>query len=232
MRETTREVVRWTLLLGVLAPWRLAAQDAPPPPERYRQTTAFPLAIGAELSTASYGDRAKKEFTQGGPATYNLSGGLALGVRLQAPLMSRVGVIGGASITRRARRGEREGDPFSSNVDKVTFNRIQAGLGFRFRPNAPVFFSAVFVYNRVSPGPVEFQDATVSEMGGGLGLGIDFGRTAGLPLFGRFEVWNYWVKPSATDLDIGYEAKSLTRDLVLALSLNYRIPSGAFRRRG
>jgi hypothetical protein len=39
-------------------------------------------------------------------------------------------------------------------------------------------------------------------------------------VFGRIEVWNYWVKPSVTELDPGYEAKSLTHDLSVALSVN------------
>ena len=210
-------------LLVVLAPCRLAGQDTPARPERYRPTTAFPAAVGLLLASGSYGARAEKPFTTGGPATYNLSGGLAIGAKLQAPITRRLGVLAAGSITRRNRQGERGGDPFSATEDKVTFNRFEAGIGFRFRPHAPVFFAGSFVYNLVSPGPVEFQDANVAELGGGFGIGYDFGRTARTPVFGRIEVWNYWVKPSATGLDPGYEAKSLTHDLSIGLSVNYRI---------
>ena len=142
---------------------------------------------------------------------------------MQFPVTRRLGLVGSASITRRNRRAERQGDPFSSTVDKVRFSRLAAGVGFRFRPHAPVFFAGTFVYNVISPGPVEFQDANVSEMGGGFGIGYDFGRTARKPVFGRIEVWNYWVKPSGADLNPGYEAKSRTHDLSVALSVNYRL---------
>lgn len=206
-------------LLVVLAPCRLAGQDTPPPPERYRPTTAFPAAVGLMLSSGSYGDRARQSDT----ITHKLSRGLAIGGHVQVPVTRRFGLIGSASISRRSRLAEHQGNPFSSSMDKVRFSRLAAGIGFRFRPNAPVFFAGTFVYNLISPGPVEFQDANVSETGGGFGIGYDFGRTGPKPVFGRIEVWNYWMKPSGTDLSPGYEAKSRTRDLSVALSVNYRL---------
>lgn len=221
--KTAGAVVRWIVLLGALAPWRLAAQDVPPPPERYRPTAAFPAAVGLMLSSGSYGDRAKlPRPATGDEITYKLSSGLAIGGHVQFPVTRRLGLVGSASITRRNRRAERQGDPFSSNVDKVAFNRFEAGLGFRFRPHAPVFFAGTFVYHLISPGPVEFQDVNVAEVGGGVGVGYDFSVSRS-PVFGRIEVWNYWVKPSGTDLDPGYEAKRLTHDLSVALSVNYRL---------
>src|SRR3990172_5371617 len=210
-------------LVVVLAPCRLAGQDTPAPPERYRPTTAFPAAVGLMLSSGSYGDRARlPRPATGDEITYKLSSGLAVGAQVQSRVPRRLGVVGSASVTRRNRRAERQGDPFSSNVDKVTFNRLEAGLGFRFRPPAPVFFAGTFVYHLISPGPVEFQDVNVAEGGGGVGGGYEFSVSRS-PVFGRIEVWNYWVKPSGTDLDPGYEAKSLTHDLSVALSVNYRI---------
>jgi len=206
-------------LLVVLAPCRLAGQDTPPPTERYRPTTAFPAAVGLMLSTGSYGDRARQSDT----ITHKLSRGLAIGGQVQFPVTHRLGLIGSASISARRRLAEHQGDPFSSSVEKVRFRRLAAGIGFRFRPQAPVFFAGTFVYNLISPGPVEFQDADVSETGGGFGIGYDFGRSARTPLFGRFELWNYWMKPSAANLLPTYEAKSRTHDLSIALSVNYRL---------
>jgi opacity protein-like surface antigen len=206
-----------------LAPCRLAGQDTPAHPERYRPTTAFPAAVGLMLSSGSYGDRAKlPRPVTGDEITYKLSSGLAVGAHVQFPVTRRLGLVGSASITRRNRRAERQGDPFASRVDKVRFSRLAAGVGFRFRPHAPVFFAGTFVYNVISPGPVEFQDANVAEVGGGVGVGYDFSVSRS-PVFGRIEVWNYWVKPSGTDLNPGYEAKSRTHDLSVALSVNYRL---------
>jgi hypothetical protein len=165
-----------------------------------------------------------------GDATYNLSGGLAAGARFQIPLLRQVGLLAGADITRRHRRGEREGDPIALN-EKVTLTRLEAGLGFRFRPSAPVFFGAVFVYDRLNPGAGPFQDLTVSESGGGFGVGVDFGRSTQHRFFGRLDVWNYWLKPSATGLDVGYETKNLAHDLSISLSVHYRIPKGFLGRR-
>jgi hypothetical protein len=227
---TTARLAAAAFLLGVLAPWRLAAQDTLAPPERYRPTTAFPAAIGLELATGRYGNRAQTSTGGGGPTTYNLSGGLAVGVKLQAPLTRRLGVVAGGSITRRNRGGKSGGNPVSLPDEKVIFNRFEAGFGFRFRPYAPVFFGAVFVYDLISPGPVEGQAENASEAGGGVGVGYDFGRSPRHNFFGRVEMWNYWVKPSATGLVAGYEAKSLTHDLAIALSVNYRI--GLRSRRG
>lgn len=224
-RQDGKSASLWAaaLLLAVLAPCRLAAQDAPPPPERYRPTAAFPAAIGVVLASGTYGDRAKlPRPATGDEITYKLSSGLAVGAHVQFPVTRRLGFVGSASVTKRNRRAERQGDPFSSNVDRVEFNRFEAGLGFRFRPHAPVFFAGTFVYHLISPGPVEFQDVNVAEVGGGVGVGYDFSVSRS-PVFGRIEVWNYWVKPSATDLDFGYEAKSLTHDLSVALSVNYRL---------
>jgi len=206
-------------LLVVLAPCRLVGQDAPAPPERYRPTTAFPAAVGLTLSSASYGDRAG----QGDTIAHKLSRGLAIGGHVQSPVTRRLGFIGSASIAWRSRVAEHEGNPFSSSVDKVRFSRLAAGIGFRFRPHAPVFFAGTFVYNLISPGPVEFQDANVVETGGGFGIGYDFGRSARTPLFGRVELWNYWMKPSTAKLLPTYEAKSRTHDLSVALSVNYRL---------
>lgn len=210
------------LLLVVLAPCRLAGQDIPAPPERYRPTTAFPVAVGVMLASGRYGDRAQRAFPQGGPETYRMSGGLAAGVKLQAPLTRRLGVLATGSVTRRSRRSEQGGYPFTS-ADRVTLARIETGIAFRFRPHAPVFFAGSFVYDLIRPGPVKLQDVNVAEMGGGFGIGYDFGRSARMPVFGRIELWNYWVKPSATGLAPDYEAKSLTHDLAIALSANYRI---------
>jgi hypothetical protein len=236
MTRTDRRLSRLVVVTSVASLAATATRGAAQvpdtaPPQPYRQTTAFPVAVGAALSSGRYGDRAMQPAQPQVPeATHRLASGLAIGARVQAPLTRRIGVFGGASITRRNRLVE-EGDNPLSAEDKVTVIRADGGLGYRFRPNAPIFFGASFVYQRHSPGPVEFQTNTVTEIGGGIGIGYDFARSTRHDFFGRLEVWNYWVQPSATGLAGGYEAKSLARDLSIALSVNYRIPATVLRRR-
>jgi hypothetical protein len=227
---------RWTLTAAALSatvalsPALASAQEVqqeqqPPRP------VGFPPAVWGTLGVGNYGVRATQRtgVARDSVWDYSLSNGLTASARLQAPLGRQLGVTLGASASYRDRRVELNGEPevFGDNVLTL---RGEAGLLFRFKPAAPIYFAAVAVYLRHDKPPVMNPDPTapqagpaVMEAGGGFGVGYEFARRPGSNLSGRFEFWNFFMQPSDQGLPAGVTAKTSTRDWQISVGAAYRL---------
>jgi hypothetical protein len=217
-----------TALLATLMtpPAPLGAQQVgqQEPPAR---PVGFPTAVWGTLGIGSVGVRATQRFGVARDTLfeYSLSNGLTASARLQAPLGRQLGVTIGGSVSYRQQRLELNGQPEAFG-DNVLTLRGEAGLLFRFKPAAPIYFAAVAVYLRHDQPPV-MDTATVrpavTEVGGGFGIGYEFARRPGSDLSGRLEFWNHFVSPSKEGLPPGVTARTSARDWVLAVGASYRL---------
>ncbi len=108
----------------------LSAQSAPP-------LRAFPRSTGFSFGLASFSKRSESDF--GGRFSYK--GSLIVGGRFDQPLSRRTGLLialGVAPLSQQ--RGQGEGSTVLS--DKLMVAIADAAIGWRFKPIAPVFFSA------------------------------------------------------------------------------------------
>lgn len=196
---------------------------------------SFPSALTLAVGISSFGARAERAetlFAQDSSPhnyTYSLVKGLTGVARLQSPLGRRFGLMLGASVAYRAHDTKRDGEPFTASDDKVLSLRGEAGLLFRFKPAAPVYFGASVVYQRHNPAPVEGQTASnTTESGGGIGIGYEFERRGGTSA--RLEMWNYWMSPSSSGILAPIRPSGSAHDFVLTLGVTRRITP--VRRRG
>lgn len=209
---------------ALIAAAAAAAAQVPPPREPTQSTlpptpaVAFPPAVSVMLGVSTYGARA----SQSDSLSYGLSGGPIVSARIQSPLTRRLGLHVAGAITNRSLRESVNGEPVQSFSDHVITLRAEGGLLFRFKPAAPIYFGGSVVYYRHGSPPVFGQTGgTVTELGGGFGIGGDFGRKPGSSMAGRVEYWSYFVSPKASGLPGGYAAESRARDWALSFGFTF-----------
>lgn len=220
------------LAVGLLGARPAAAQNPPAPPavpapqlQQPRQA-AFPPALAVSIGVSGFGGRAESD-SGTSHFQFKITSGLTLVGRLQSPLGRHFGLHVGGAVAYRSRSVERDGVPFASDNQSVLALRGEAGLLYRFKPAAPIYFAGAFVLQRLSPSPVRVQAVSAAtETGGGFGIGYEFGERPGRDLVGRVELWNYFMQPSAVGYNPGANGVAPTgsaHDFVLSLGLARRI---------
>jgi hypothetical protein len=226
------------VLVGLLIQAPAAAQR--PARERpvlaVQPAVAFPPAVTAAFGISTFGARAERTETLVTDGTihdysFSLVKGLTLAARVQSPLGRQFGLMLAGSAAYRSRDVRRDGEPFIASESKILSLRGEAGLLFRFKPAAPIFFGASFVYQTHRPAPVEGQEVSrATESGGGIGIGYEFERRANSSMSARIEMWNYWVSPTGAGILPPLRKTGSAHDFVLTLGITRRLNPG--RRRG
>lgn len=148
-----------------------------------------------------------------------------VGLRADFPITRRIGLIGGVSVSPMSKQLE-ESSFGSSFVENVTAYRAEAGLGWRFKPTAPVFFyggGGVFGATKYAlPG----TSGSVLEPMAAFGLGYD--RASKGRWSFRAALTTYLVFPSAPDPpsdspDLKIEAASVAQDWALQIGGRYML---------
>lgn len=183
--------------------------------------SAFVPAISPSVGPMIFGHRLAQATNEAG---YRSS--IALAVRAEHPLSRRTGLMAHASVA-----------PFSAQVtesdganraiwSKAIVYRVDAGLSWRFKPAAPVFFyggGGLVGATRYGWPNAEQLSGSVLEPQAALAVGYDAGSR------GR---WNfratyagYFVFPSTVE-GSGVEAKTLAYDWSLQLGARYALRPG------
>ena len=119
-----------TLLAMLATAGSLSAQTTPP-------LRAFPTAVSAALGLASFDPRV----TENEVASYAYKGSLLVSLRYDQPITRRTGLLLSlATAPLSQQRGE--SDVSTVLTDAVVIGIADVAAGFRFKPTAPVFFSA------------------------------------------------------------------------------------------
>lgn len=148
------------LLVMLTTASSLAAQSSVP-------VRAFPRSAGASFGVASFDTRSQ---SLGAKFTYKSS--LTVGGRLDQPLSRRTGLLLNAAVAPLTQqKGEGTGSTVLSN--KLIIGVVDAGIGFRFKPSAPVFFLAGGGLTYATRPPVPESTGSVAEPHGVIAIGYD-----------------------------------------------------------
>lgn len=220
-----------SLAVALIAAAAAAAAQVPPPREPTQSTlpptpaVAFPPAVSVLIGFGSFGTRATSVDTPlNREHSHALTNGPTAAGRLQSPLGRRFGLNIGGAVAYRNYRESIDGSPLSASSQRLLSLRGEAGLLFRFKPAAPVFFGGSFVYQHHSRPAVEQQaGGPTTELGGGFGIGYEFGKKPGSNLSGRVEFWNYFMGPNAEGLPDDFTSRSTARDMVFVVGITQRL---------
>jgi hypothetical protein len=154
---------RFTLAAALLAT-PLAAQSRPP-------VLAFPRSLGPAIGVASFNPRS----TSSG-ASFSYKGSVVVSGKFDMPLTRRTGLLLSAGI---APLSQQRGQSSSSTVlsDKLMVGVLDAGIGFRFKPSAPVFFAGGGGLTYSTRPPVPESTGSVMEPHVLLAIGYDAGSS-------------------------------------------------------
>lgn len=184
------------------------------------QPTAFPAAVAVSFGLGWGGQRADAPAASGactgiGACRFKLGSGPMLGVDLQMPVTGTLG-IGVSGIVGRPPRVTC--GAACTSTDNATAVHASALLLWRFKARAPIYFGVGPALSWVKPGPVvPWDTVAVSELGGVVVIGYDFGITP--TVGGRLAWWNYLTKPSAASLPAFLNPSGLAWDKVFSLGV-------------
>ena len=175
---------------------------------------AFELSITPWIGISGFGTRFISS-TQSARYKSSLSGG----ARADMPLTRRLGILANVAISPFAQLHVES--PFGSGLEeKATVYRGDVGIGWRFKPQAPIFFylggGAVGASRAAFPG----VSKSVLDPCAAFSLGYDGRRES--PLNVRAVFSNYIVLPSDnSDTPVGVRPKSAAYDWSLQLGARY-----------
>jgi hypothetical protein len=205
------------VVVGLLAAGVASGQEM-----RRVQPTAFTAAVTASFGLGWGGQRASAPASSGacaagGACRFKLGSGPMLGIDLQLPVTTTLGV-GLSGAVGRPPRVTCGGA--CNSIDNTTTVHASALLLWRFKARAPIYFGVGPALSWVKPGPVVAYDTTaVKELGGVLVIGYDFGITP--TVGGRLAWWNYLTKPSTAALLPPLIASGLAWDKIFSLGVRF-----------
>ena len=199
------------LLVGVvLAATPAGAQVTP------RFARAFEPSLTPWIGLRHFGDQAYFSVASGGQSFSTDAGyspSMALGVMYDAPLTRRVGFIGDVHVAPLGRQESRT-DSTAVQGERVFSGGVTAALGFRFRPQAPVFFFGGATAEVSSRKAILQSTGSAIAPGATAGVGLDLARLSHVGA--RIVYQAYWLKPG--DPNSGsWRAQSHTFDWTLGL---------------
>lgn len=152
---------------------------------------AFEPSVTPWVGVSSFGDRIR---TQNAVSAYRNSP--TVGLRAEFPLTRRIGLLGGFSVAPLSKQAE-ENVATRAFFDDVVIYRAEAGLGWRFKPAAPVFFyggGGLFGATKYA-----LRDTEGSPLDPMAAVGLGYDRAASGPWSFRVMYTSYLVFPSAPD---------------------------------
>ncbi|MFN2399863.1 MAG: hypothetical protein ABR543_14680 [Gemmatimonadaceae bacterium] len=184
---------------------------------------AFEPSVTPWVGLSSFGDRIR---TQNSVSDYRSSP--TVGLRAEFPLTRRIGLLGGASVAPFSKQSE-ENVATRAFFDDVVIYRADAGLGWKFKPAAPVFFyggGGVFGATKYA-----LRDTEGSPLDPMAAVGLGYDRASSGAWSFRLMYTSYFVFPSAPDPppdspSIVPEAKSLAHDWSLQFGGRYTFGRG------
>ena len=189
-----------------------AAPAVPAEAQRARVVRAFDNSVTPFLGASSYGVR----WINGG-SRYRYAGSLTVGAEVEHPLTRRAGMFVTADVAPLADQ-EAENGPDKIIGDRTFIWRADAGLAWRFKPAAPVFFLLGGGAIGASRPPPPFATGGGVEPEGMVAAGYDGRR------HGRWNLRGVYVarlaRPREPDT-AGFEAKSIAYDWTLQVGLRY-----------
>ena len=140
----------------------VASAQATPP------LLAFPRSSGASLGVSGFGTRS----TNSGGGSFSYKGSLVVGGRYDHPLSRRSGLMLGLSL---APLSQQRGKGGSSVVltEKLMVGIVDAAIGFRMKPVAPVFFAFGGGVTYATKPPANTATGAVSEPHALFAIGYD-----------------------------------------------------------
>jgi len=186
----------------------LSAQSAPP-------VRAFPKSTGFSLGVANFDSRS--ESAPDGRFSYK--GSLIVGGRFDQPLSRRTGLLVALGV---APLSQQRGQSSESTVlnDKLIVAIADAAIGWRFKPIAPVFFSAGGGLTYATKPPAAIATGSIAEPHALLAIGYD------APSNSRWKirtVFSYRMVIVGADSDSTTTEKSLAHDWTLEIGGRYRL---------
>ncbi|MDH3497886.1 MAG: hypothetical protein OER21_14085 [Gemmatimonadota bacterium] len=209
------------LLIGLASVPLAAAQGQ----VRRERPTAFPLQVVPFLSLGFGGGKRAVEAPSSGCVgadcrEYSYGSGPELGVQVQFPIASTVGLAATGAIGRPSRVVCTQGT--CNSPESVTAIRGNVLLLWRLKARAPVFFGIGPAVVRFDPAAATDQPAVV-EFGGVGVVGVDFGISGNVG--GRLLWWNYVLQPSSDAIPANIEASGLAWDMALGLGIRVALGS-------
>ena len=129
---------------------------------------AFPQSAGASLGVSSFGLRSSSD----AGAKFSYKGSVVLGGRVDQPLTRRTGLLVGLGLAPLSQQRARGGQSVVLS-EKLMIAIADAAIGFRFKPAAPVFFSAGGGVTFSTKPPANGASGTVTEPHALIAIGYD-----------------------------------------------------------
>ena len=190
-------------------------------------TRAFPLAVTPWIGLNSFGAR----WSVGGENA-SLGSSFGVGARLDAPLTRRLGVVFGAELAPKSAQATETPETRATFASLVAY-RADVGLGWRFKPGAPIFFAFGGGIVGSSKGPSPGFNKGYYSPEGMVTIGYDRGQgSVGKSRWGfRFAIANYFVIPKAPSASDYFDpasvpsvkAKSVAHDWTVQLGARYTL---------
>ena len=155
---TSRLILASALLLGASA---ASAQSTPP-------LQAFPEAVGASIGVSSFGLRSRNS----AGAQFSYKGSVVVAGHYQHSLTRRTGLLIAAGLAPLSQQRAKGGQSVVLS-DKLMLAIADAAVGFRFKPVAPVFFSAGGGMTYSTKAPTNGVSGSVAEPHALLAIGFD-----------------------------------------------------------
>jgi len=181
------------------------AQQAP---VQRARAGAFQFALTPYLGIGWRGARAQATGVE-----HRMGSGPALGLGLQIPLPSVLGVSVNAMVSRPKRVTCFDG--ICGSFDPITAIRASAVLLFRFKARAPIYFGFGAAAERLDPGPVVSQPDPITEYGAVAVVGYDLALSSRVG--GRIAWWNYLMTPNGQNLSGTTVVKGTTYDTLITV---------------
>jgi hypothetical protein len=154
-----------TISLLVLASAALAsaaeAQTAP-------LLLAFPRSSGAAIGVAGFGERSRNS----GGGQFSYKGSVIVGGRYDHPLSRRSGLLFGLSLAPLSQQ-RAKGQSSVVLTEKLMVAIVDAAVGFRMKPVAPVFFAVGGGITYATKPPATTASGAVSEPHALFAIGYD-----------------------------------------------------------
>ena len=156
--KTLCVIVASAVLFGASA---ASAQFTPP-------LQAFPRSAGVSVGIASFARRS----TNSVGAQFSYKGSAVVTGRFDQPLTRRTGLLLGVGIAPLSQQRAKGGQSVVLS-DKLMIGILDAAIGFRFKPVAPIFFSAGGGLTYATKPPANSASGSVSEPHALLAIGFD-----------------------------------------------------------
>lgn len=181
---------------------------------------AFPRSAGASLGLTTFDTRSKSL-----GAKFGYKSSLTIGGRFDQPLTRRTGFLLNTAIAPLTQqRGEGVGSTLLS--EKVIIGLVDAGVGFRFKPSAPVFFLAGAGFTYATRPPVPETSGSVTEPHGLIAIGYD---AKSMDAWSIRTVFTARLVKPAEDADELSEPSSLATDWGIEVGARYTFGKPATR---